>query len=127
MDGEVIFDFRLTDRRAGAAGQVAHVVVLPDRPRRVIKHAAQTLALADGSLDGERVIIASSPGGGGFGMYALGQAMCSRRLIELHHRPANVRTVVVVSRDDDAVGALAREAGIEVVVPEPASHLGPGP
>ncbi len=116
MDGEVVFDFRLTDRRAGAAGQVAHAVVLPDRPWQVTEPTASMLAPSDGSLDGERVIIATSPGGEGFGMYALGQAMCSRRLIELHHRPANVRTVVVVSRDDDAIGDLAREAGIEMVI-----------
>ena len=112
--GEVILDFPLTRPRTGAAGQVAHAVVLPDRPRRSAL-AGSTPSRADMTLAGEHVTVVNAYAPSeGFGMYALGRAWSCARLLELHHRPASVRSVLLVGRGDAAIGRLATQVGVEV-------------
>jgi len=113
--GEAIFDFPLTHPRPGASGQTAHLVLLPDRPSRVRTLGRGTILDADCRVAGERVVVVTATGRG-LGMSALGQAWCCARLLELHHEPASVRSVVLAVRDDEAIGKLASEMGIEVVV-----------
>lgn len=62
------------------------------------------------------MIVVTSPGEYGFGMYTLGHALCCVYLVKWHHHPASVRSVAVVRHDDEAMSSLARDAGIEVVV-----------
>jgi len=113
--GEAMFDFQLTPARQGASGQTAHLVLLPDRPSRVRTTGRGTILDADCPVAGERVVVVTASGRG-LGMYGLGQAWCSARLLELYHEPASVRSVVLATRGDEAIGKLASDVGIEVVV-----------
>jgi hypothetical protein len=65
-------------------------------------------------LEGQDIIVIQSKAAR-LGMYLLGQAVFSARLME-RFRPASIRTVAICTKGDALLEPLAKEYGIEVVV-----------
>jgi hypothetical protein len=88
----------LVERYPIAAGHHAEALILPDW---------ETQKLAPGSavpIDGEHVVIVQT--NAGLGMYVTGQALLTYELLQKHHRPAELRSVAVVPRDDMVIRHL---------------------
>lgn len=66
------------------------------------------------SFDSRRLILLSHPGGYGFGMYVLGEALIGRELTRRIHPSAAVDCGVVVPRDDAVMRGVAQKLGIAV-------------
>jgi hypothetical protein len=58
------------------------------------------------------------------GMYLLGQAVFSRRLME-PFKPASIRSVALCTKGDSVLEPLAKEYGVEVVVLSVAGQVVP--
>jgi hypothetical protein len=69
------------------------------------------------SLSDRKVMLLSSPGGYGFGMYVLGEALFGRELARRCYPTANIECGVVVPRTDAVMGELARQFNIAVFYP----------
>src|SRR5438132_14154493 len=71
---------------------------------------AHAVIVLDGSwnrgepLTGWDVLRVSHPGNQGFGMYVLGHALFGKMLLEQHHRPSRLRSLVVVPRKTTQCG-----------------------
>ena len=85
-------------------------IILPDEPTRRVP----TVERRSIDIRGKRVIAVQTKARR-LGMYLMGQAYFSKKLIERHGAMV-VRTVALCTDEDAVLGPLAREAGIDVVV-----------
>ncbi|MEJ5309917.1 MAG: hypothetical protein WHX52_09100 [Anaerolineae bacterium] len=65
-------------------------------------------------LEGKHIVVIQTKAAR-LGMYLLGQAVFSARLME-RFQPASIRSVAICTKGDSVLEPLAREYGIEVVV-----------
>jgi hypothetical protein len=65
-------------------------------------------------LEGKNIIVVQTKVGR-LGMYLLGQALFSARLME-RFRPVSIRSVAICTKGDAVLEPLAKEYGIEVVI-----------
>jgi hypothetical protein len=79
----------------------------------------------DVELEGKDIVIIQAKAAR-LGMYLLGQAVFSRRLME-RFRPASIRSVAICIKGDEVLEPLAREYGVEVVVYPAAQKLAQSP
>lgn len=66
------------------------------------------------NLEGKDIVVIQTKAAR-LGMYLLGQALFSARLVE-RFRPASIRSVAICTKGDAALEPLAKEYGVEVVI-----------
>ena len=67
-------------------------------------------------IEGKDIIVVQTKANR-LGMYLLGQAVFSRQLMK-PFKPRSIRSVAICTKNDDVLGPLASEYGVEVVVYE---------
>ena len=114
--GTLILEFQAVPRSEGAGRRLLDAVILPDLPRKKAHWS-------DVNLAGQRVIVVQAKAHR-LGMYLMGQAIFSARLIQHRFAPASVRSVILCSKDDTVLREyLAPYPEVEVVVDEVAPTL----
>ena len=105
--GTLIEEFRAVSRRSGRGPRLIDGVIVPDAEFALAK-------TGDIDIAGRDIIVVQTKDMR-LGMYLLGQAYFSIRLMEEFH-PRSIRSVAICTRHDDVLEPIAREEGIEVVV-----------
>lgn len=92
----------------------------PDRGKRlidgiiIVDGPCKPQAAKDVDLEGKHIVVIQTKAER-LGMYLLGQAVFSARLME-QFRPASIRSVAICTKGDSVLEPLAKEYGVEVVV-----------
>ena len=116
VGGTLIEEFRAVRRTKTQGQRLLDGLILVDGPKR------RASSREDRHMDitGMNVIVIQTKASR-LGMYLMGQAIYSKALVERLGARC-VRTVALCTSDDDALGPIAREAGIDVVVRPGRSH-----
>ncbi len=116
IGGTLVEEFRVVDQSANCGYRAMDAIILPDGEKKRV-HLSEHKTI---SLKGRDVVVVQAKARR-LGMYLMGQAFFSARLVE-RLGAASVRTVALCTRNDSVLGPIAQEHGIEVVViPTPAS------
>lgn len=110
VGGTLVEEFRMVSATKTCGGRLIDAIILPDGERRRVPPEERSSIRVEG-----RHIIAVQTKAQRLGMYLMGQAFFSARILE-GLGAASVRTVALCTRDDSVLGPLARAHGIEVVV-----------
>jgi hypothetical protein len=110
--GTLVEEFLAVPGRPGHGKRLLDGVIILDQPTARVP--AKSV-----SLEGKDIIVIQAKASR-LGMYLLGQAVFSARLMERFH-PASIRSVAICTKGDAVLEPLAREYGVEVVI-YPAAH-----
>jgi hypothetical protein len=114
--GAYIAEYPLVRKAADRSGRWADAVILPD------EGACRARVFDYPNLDGRNVIVVQTKVGR-MGMYLMGQALFSARLV-MAQRAKSVRSILLCHRPDGALLPLLRPfPEIEVWVSDPADSL----
>jgi hypothetical protein len=105
--GTLIEEFRAVRRRSGRGPRLIDGVIVPDGEFTLRK-------TGDIDIAGRDIIVVQTKDMR-LGMYLLGQAYFSARLMEAFD-PRSIRSVAICTRHDDVLEPIACKEGIEVVV-----------
>jgi len=93
--GTLVEEFPLTPRTRSSAGRWADGLILPDGPNQ-ISMASEV------SVDGRDVIVVQTKAHR-LGMYLMGQALFSQRLMYENYQPRLVTSIALCTQDDDVL------------------------
>ena len=116
MGGTLIEEFPAVKAGPGNGARVVDAVIIPGGPFE-IRLAGSV------ELTGKDIVVVQTKATR-LGMYLLGQALFSRRLME-PFRPSSIRSVALCTKGDAVLEPLAEEYGIEVVVIPAAEGVAP--
>ena len=111
IGGTLIEEFPAVRRTKEQGQRLVDAIILPNGPNRRLTGKERRNV----DIDGQDVIVVQTKTGR-IGMYLMGQALFSRVLLRRFHNPKTVRTVALCERWDAALGPIAEEWGIEVVL-----------
>ena len=109
VGGTLLEEYCVVRRGPGVAQRVVDAIIIVDGDRGIASPKKHR------SLNGRDLIVVQTKATR-LGMYLLGQAFFSRKLVKDLFSPKSVRTVVLCAGDDAVLRPIAERYGIEVVV-----------
>ena len=107
VGGTLIEEFPAVRRRLGCGQRLIDAVIIPDGPFERRK-ANQV------DITGKDIIVVQTKANR-LGMYLMGQAVFSQKLME-RFKPSSIRSVAICTRSDEVLEPLLKETGVELVV-----------
>ena len=112
MGGTLVEEFQLTPMTGNSSVRRVDGLILPDGPHGISD-------TRDVDVEGQDVILVQTKTGR-LGMYLMGQAVFSQKLMYLNYQPSRVRSVALCERDDDVLRPMLEAFDdIEVVIAPP--------
>ena len=107
VGGALIEEFPAVRRGAGNAQRLLDGVIVLDQPKSILR-------FRDVDIKGKDIIVVQTKAKR-LGMYLMGQAIVSRRLMEMFE-PRSIRSVALCTQGDTVLEQMLKEFGIELVV-----------
>ena len=107
VGGALIEEFPAVRRVAGNAQRLLDGVIVLDQPKSILR-------FRDVEIKGKDIIVVQTKAKR-LGMYLMGQAIVSRRLMEMFE-PRSIRSVALCTQGDTVLEQMLKEFGIELVV-----------
>ena len=107
VGGTLIEEFPAVRRKAGRGQRLIDGVIITNGPFER-KRASEV------DVSGKDIIVVQTKANR-LGMYLMGQAVFSPKLME-RFNPSYIRSVAICTRSDDVLEPLLKEAGVEIVV-----------
>jgi len=109
VGGTLIEEFQVVSTGPGRSRRLIDAVIIPDGDKEI-------RSWQDVSLEGKNIIAVQAKARR-LGMYLMGQALFSKKLLEDHFQPQSVISVALCSKDDEVLRSLLEQyEGLKVVV-----------
>lgn len=105
--GTLIEEFPVVKRGKNHSGRWIDGIIILNEATRIAKPS-------EVDINGKDIICVQTKKGR-LGMYLLGQALFSKRLLEVHFNPKSILSVALCEKTDAVLEPLAKEYGIKVV------------
>lgn len=107
VGGALIEEFPAVRKGAGNAQRLLDGIIVLGEPKAIVR-------FSDVDIKGKDIIVVQTKASR-LGMYLMGQAIISRKLMEAF-QPRNIRSVAVCLQGDSVLESLLPEFGLELVV-----------